>query len=271
VCVQKKRKFGTEFQQFSEIDRHPTPSKPNINMIRVGIDLQDTFGRVAYDDKVLADSTGRRATLNCVLLGGGEEHSVVGSAAEILSGKTKDRTLQRGSDYMKSPFTSLSKQYLESFLRDLIRTASTAGDGIEGIVLGVPAYRYVGDVRYSNEIVSVLKNQIGVKRVQICPSEILACVSLDMDRVECFEDVCVITLDSDSLRSAEIRVRRGMMRLMSSQRDSRVSDAMFDDAVMRCVMERYMSEDERLCVRGSVRVFGRLREVRVCVCVCVCV
>ena len=68
--MQKKRKFGTEFQQFSEIDRHPTPSKPNINMIRVGIDLQDTFGRVAYnDDKVLATdySTERRAFLSHIL------------------------------------------------------------------------------------------------------------------------------------------------------------------------------------------------------------
>ena len=45
-----------------------------------------------------------------------------------------------------------NKEYVELFLREMVRTASTAGDKIEGIVLGIPAFRYLGSRVVKNSI-----------------------------------------------------------------------------------------------------------------------
>ena len=139
-------------------------------MSRIGIHVSDVFGRVACDNQVLADSTGSRATMNCVLISA--ENKVVGRAAEILARKTK-KNLLRGSDYMS---LRNNKECVELFLREMIRTASTAGDKIEAIVLGIPAFRYLGDVEYVKELVSILKTHCDHVRsfsVLLCSS---ACV-----------------------------------------------------------------------------------------------
>ena len=174
-------------------------------MSRIGIHVSDVFGRVACDNQVLADSTGSRATMNCVLISA--ENKVVGRAAEILARKTK-KNLLRGSDYMS---LRNNKECVELFLREMIRTASTAGDKIEAIVLGIPAFRYLGDVEYVKELVSILKTHCD--HVQVCPSELLACVSLEMDKENYSGDVAVISLDGDSLRVSEIRVRSCCSRI----------------------------------------------------------
>ena len=87
-------------------------------MSRIGIHVSDVFGRVACDNQVLADSTGSRATMNCVLLTRNDD-AIVGRAADVLSRKTKE-TLRHGSDYMRSPLSTENKDYVEVFLKEMI-------------------------------------------------------------------------------------------------------------------------------------------------------
>ena len=63
-----------------------------LQMIRIGIHVSDVFGRVACDNQVLADSTGSRATMNCVLISA--ENKVVGRRGDSL-GKSEEKSVTR--------------------------------------------------------------------------------------------------------------------------------------------------------------------------------
>jgi len=156
----------------------------------------------------------------------------------------------------EEPFCLAATEALGHMYADMYQIAwNSIGTAPEAAVIAVPAHWCSNPSRIAAVRLALAKCS-GLKTIQICAAEALACVPYGITKnpKKSVGTVAVVTLGGNSMRVALLRLRGGKLRVEAVVTDSQISAKAFEDTLVKHFEKQMCKTDKGISDRSRRRL-----------------